>query len=114
RSTARSRFSTTSEEFCMTATSAAGSAAPADIVVYDLNKLATRPMEIAHDFPGGDWRRVRQAEGYRQILVNGQTDAQLHSSTHLDHAADSSSAIIPVSNELTKSTRVSFRGEVKC
>jgi N-acyl-D-aspartate/D-glutamate deacylase len=46
--------------------------APADIVIYDLNKLAIRPMEIAHDFPGGEWRRVRQAEGYRQILVNGQ------------------------------------------
>ena len=45
--------------------------APADIVIYDLNKLAIKPMEIAHDFPGGEWRRVRQAEGYRQILVNG-------------------------------------------
>jgi N-acyl-D-amino-acid deacylase len=45
--------------------------APADIVIYDLNQLAIKPMEIAHDFPGGEWRRVRQAEGYRQILVNG-------------------------------------------
>jgi N-acyl-D-aspartate/D-glutamate deacylase len=45
--------------------------APADIVIYDLNKLAIKPMEIAHDFPGGEWRRIRQAEGYRQILVNG-------------------------------------------
>jgi N-acyl-D-aspartate/D-glutamate deacylase len=46
--------------------------APADIVVYDLNKLAIKPMEIEHDFPGGEWRRVKRAEGYRQILVNGQ------------------------------------------
>jgi len=46
--------------------------APADIVVYDLNQLAIKPMEIAHDFPGGEWRRVKRAEGYRQILVNGQ------------------------------------------
>jgi N-acyl-D-amino-acid deacylase len=45
--------------------------APADIVIYDLDKLAIKPMEIAHDFPGGEWRRIRQAEGYRQILVNG-------------------------------------------
>jgi N-acyl-D-aspartate/D-glutamate deacylase len=44
----------------------------ADIVIYDLNKLDVKPMEIAHDFPGGEWRRVRRAEGYRQILVNGQ------------------------------------------
>jgi N-acyl-D-aspartate/D-glutamate deacylase len=46
--------------------------APADIVVYDLNKLAIKPMEIVHDFPGGEWRRVKRAEGYQQILVNGQ------------------------------------------
>jgi N-acyl-D-aspartate/D-glutamate deacylase len=29
-------------------------------------------MEIAHDFPGGEWRRVKRAEGYRKILVNGE------------------------------------------
>lgn len=46
--------------------------APGDIVIYDLNKLDVKPMEIAHDFPGGEWRRVRRAEGYRHILVNGQ------------------------------------------
>jgi N-acyl-D-aspartate/D-glutamate deacylase len=45
---------------------------PADIVIYDLNKLAVKPMEIVHDFPGGEWRRVKRAEGYRKILVNGQ------------------------------------------
>jgi N-acyl-D-amino-acid deacylase len=46
--------------------------APADVVIYDLEKLSVKPMEISHDFPGGEWRRVRRAEGYRQILVNGQ------------------------------------------
>ena len=46
--------------------------APADIVIYDLEKLSIKPMEITHDFPGGEWRRVRRAEGYRQIMVNGQ------------------------------------------
>jgi N-acyl-D-amino-acid deacylase len=45
---------------------------PADIIIYDLEKLAVRPMEIAHDFPGGEWRRVKRAEGYRKILVNGE------------------------------------------
>ena len=46
--------------------------APADIVVYDLDALALGPNEIVHDLPGGDWRRIQRAEGYRWILVNGQ------------------------------------------
>ncbi|MGW7517854.1 N-acyl-D-amino-acid deacylase family protein [Streptomyces sp. NPDC054796] len=46
--------------------------APADIVVYDYENLRSLPEEIAHDLPGGDWRRVRRAEGYRYILVNGE------------------------------------------
>jgi N-acyl-D-aspartate/D-glutamate deacylase len=46
----------------------------ADIVVYDLNGLAIEPDwagEIAHDFPGGEWRRVQRAKGYHSIIVNG-------------------------------------------
>jgi N-acyl-D-aspartate/D-glutamate deacylase len=49
--------------------------APADLVVYDLEKLAVRPEwvgELAYDFPGEEWRRVQHAEGYRAILVNGE------------------------------------------
>ncbi len=46
--------------------------APADIVVYDLDELKLLPTEVAHDLPGGDWRRVQRAEGYRWILVNGE------------------------------------------
>ena len=46
--------------------------APADIVAYDLEKLALGPIEVAHDLPGGDWRRIQKSEGYRWILVNGQ------------------------------------------
>ncbi len=46
--------------------------APADIVVYDFDKLEMRPMEIAHDLPGGEWRRVQKADGYRYMFVNGQ------------------------------------------
>ena len=49
--------------------------APADIVAYDLDNLAVTPEwtgEIAYDFPGGEWRRIQRAEGYRWILVNGE------------------------------------------
>jgi N-acyl-D-aspartate/D-glutamate deacylase len=49
--------------------------APADLVVYDLARLDVDPPwvgEIAHDFPGGEWRRVQHAKGYRAIVVNGE------------------------------------------
>ena len=45
---------------------------PADIVVYDLENLKLLPTEVAHDLPGGEWRRMQKAEGYRWTLVNGQ------------------------------------------
>ncbi|MBO0712681.1 MAG: amidohydrolase family protein [Acetobacteraceae bacterium] len=45
--------------------------APADIVIYDYDKLEALPAEIVHDLPGGEWRRVQHARGYRYILVNG-------------------------------------------
>ena len=51
--------------------------AAADVVVYDLKELAIEPEwvgEIAHDFPGGEWRRVQRARGYRAIVVNGRDD----------------------------------------
>jgi N-acyl-D-aspartate/D-glutamate deacylase len=44
----------------------------ADIVIYDLDKLQSLPEEIAYDLPAGEWRRVQKAEGYRQIMVNGE------------------------------------------
>jgi N-acyl-D-aspartate/D-glutamate deacylase len=50
--------------------------AAADVVVYDLQGLDIDPDwigEIAHDFPGGEWRRVQRAKGYHAILVNGET-----------------------------------------
>jgi N-acyl-D-amino-acid deacylase len=50
--------------------------APADIVVYDYATLRSLPEEIIHDVPGGDWRRIRKAEGYRYIMVNGQVTFQ--------------------------------------
>jgi N-acyl-D-amino-acid deacylase len=45
--------------------------APADIVVYDYENLAVLPDEIVHDLPGGEWRRIQRARGYRYVLVNG-------------------------------------------
>jgi N-acyl-D-aspartate/D-glutamate deacylase len=50
--------------------------APADVVVYDLDRLERVPCwwdsEIVHDLPGGEWRRVQRAEGYHFTLVNGE------------------------------------------
>ena len=50
--------------------------APADVVVYDLDRLARVPSwwdsEIVHDLPGGEWRRVQRSEGYHWTLVNGE------------------------------------------
>jgi N-acyl-D-amino-acid deacylase len=45
---------------------------PADIVVYDYDALRMLPPEKVADFPNDEWRRVRRAEGYRFILVNGE------------------------------------------
>jgi N-acyl-D-aspartate/D-glutamate deacylase len=46
--------------------------APADIVVYDYDQLGIGDTELVHDLPGGDWRRVQRAHGYRSVLVNGE------------------------------------------
>jgi N-acyl-D-amino-acid deacylase len=45
---------------------------PADIVIYDLEKLGVKPMETVYDLPNNDWRRVQKADGYRYTIVNGQ------------------------------------------
>jgi N-acyl-D-aspartate/D-glutamate deacylase len=45
---------------------------PADIIVYDFEALRLLPAEIARDYPADEWRRVRKAEGYRYIMVNGE------------------------------------------
>ncbi len=46
--------------------------APADLIVYDFENLAVLPEEIVHDLPGGEWRRIQRARGYRFVLVNGE------------------------------------------
>jgi len=45
---------------------------PADILVYDLKALRIMDEEIAYDFPGGEWRRIKRAEGYNYTIVNGE------------------------------------------
>jgi N-acyl-D-amino-acid deacylase len=30
------------------------------------------PSAVVHDLPGGEWRRVQRARGYRYIMVNGE------------------------------------------
>jgi N-acyl-D-aspartate/D-glutamate deacylase len=50
---------------------------PADVVVYDPEHLSVGPNEVVHDLPGGEWRRVQKASGYRAVVVNGvQTIAE--------------------------------------
>ncbi len=44
---------------------------PADVVVYDPERLCVRPNEVVEDFPGGEWRRIQKASGYRAVFVNG-------------------------------------------
>ncbi len=46
--------------------------APADVIVYDFERLRVLPEEIVHDLPGGEWRRIQRAAGYRWVLVNGE------------------------------------------
>ena len=45
---------------------------PADIVVYDLEKLAVTPERpVYEEIIGGGRRLVEKAVGYRAIIVNG-------------------------------------------
>jgi N-acyl-D-aspartate/D-glutamate deacylase len=56
--------------------------AAADLVVYDFDRLEILPTEIAHDFPGGEWRRIQRAGGYRFVLVNGEVTIENDRETH--------------------------------
>jgi N-acyl-D-aspartate/D-glutamate deacylase len=42
-------------------------------IVTQYENLTLLAEEVAEDLPGGEWRRIRKAEGYRDILVNGET-----------------------------------------
>ena len=50
--------------------------AAADIVVYDLDELSMGSIEVAHDLPGNEWRRIQKPDGYRWIVVNGQVTSE--------------------------------------
>ncbi len=45
---------------------------PADILVYDYEKLDSLPAERAWDYPAGEWRLIQKATGYNYIIVNGE------------------------------------------
>ena len=67
--------------------------AAADVVVYDMEELDIEPKwigEIAHDLPGGEWRRVQRAKGYKAILVNGEVDVRRRASAPAPRPASSS------------------------
>ncbi len=71
--------------------------APADIVVYDFDGLRVLEGEIAHDLPGGEWRRIQRAQGYKYVLVNGEVTIRndrptnTHSGRLLRHGYSNSS-----------------------
>ena len=48
----------------------------ADLVIYDINTVQSRPSEIAYDLPANEWRRVQKADGYKYIMVNGNVTFQ--------------------------------------
>ena len=45
---------------------------PADMVIFDLEKLAWLPTERLNDFPGGESRLANRAEGYEALIVGGK------------------------------------------
>ena len=49
--------------------------------MYDPENLKILPMEVVHDLPGGEWRRIQKASGYRNVIVNGEITIQDDSQT---------------------------------
>jgi N-acyl-D-amino-acid deacylase len=47
--------------------------APADVIVYDYERLDSGPQERLWDYPEGEMRLVQKAVGYEHIIVNGVT-----------------------------------------
>ena len=56
---------------------------PADIIVYDYENLEIMDIEVVHDLPGGEWRRVQRAKGYRYILINGEVTIENDQQTNV-------------------------------
>ncbi|HYF60883.1 MAG TPA: amidohydrolase family protein [Burkholderiaceae bacterium] len=80
--------------------------APADIVVYDYDRLEVLPAEIVHDLPGGEWRRIQRSSGYRWTLVNGRITLRdgeptgTHSGVLLRHGKAATAA--PATDEVAR------------
>jgi N-acyl-D-aspartate/D-glutamate deacylase len=51
-------------------------------VIYDLERLRVLPDHVVHDLPGGEWRRIQKASGYRYVLVNGEVTIEDDKETH--------------------------------
>ena len=47
--------------------------APADVIVYDYDRLDSGPQERLWDYPAGEMRLVQKAVGYERTIVNGVT-----------------------------------------
>ena len=79
--------------------------APADVIVYDFDRLQVLPEEIVHDLPGGEWRRIQRAAGYRWVLVNGEvtirddTQTGAHSGALLRHGSARAPEAAPYSQK---------------
>ena len=44
----------------------------ADVVVFDPEEIAPRPIEVREDLPGGTWQLYGEADGIHTVLVNGE------------------------------------------
>jgi N-acyl-D-aspartate/D-glutamate deacylase len=47
--------------------------APADLIVYDPERVDALDQERRFDYPAGEWRLVQRAIGYDRTIVNGVT-----------------------------------------
>src|SRR5205814_893511 len=82
---------------------------PADIVVYDFDNLALLPHYRAYDYPAGEWRLARKADGYRWILVNGVVTSYPVSAAHRAFRSWPSSSSTAISSRRGVSTSTSPR-----
>ena len=46
---------------------------PADVIVYDPDRVDALEQERLFDYPAGEWRLVQRATGYERTIVNGVT-----------------------------------------
>jgi N-acyl-D-aspartate/D-glutamate deacylase len=46
--------------------------APADLMIYDFEKLGITEHEEVCDYPGGEWRRIDRPLGLHYVIVNGE------------------------------------------